>query len=211
MLPFAVTLGLMAGYFGGIIDDIIQYLYTTLSSVPGVLLIAASVLALQVYIAQHPETFSTMIEQADIRLFFLCLILGVTNWAGLCRLLRAETLKLRTIEFIEAAKVLGASHFDILWRHLLPNIMHLIIMTVALDFSGLVLSEAILSYVGVGVDPTTYSWGNMINSARLEMARVPMVWWSLFSGFMFMVTLVFAANIVADGVRDVFDPRENNS
>jgi peptide/nickel transport system permease protein len=92
-------------------------------------------------------------------------------------------------------------------RHLLPNLLHLVLIAVVIDFSGLVLAEAVLSYVGVGVDPTTLSWGNMINSARLEMAREPMVWWSLLAAFTFMFTLVLAANLFSDAVRDAFDPR----
>jgi len=84
---------------------------------------------------------------------------------------------------------------------------HIILISIVLDFSGLVLAEAVLSYVGVGVDPTMYSWGNMINQARLEMARDPMVWWSLFSAFIFMFVLVLAANLFSDRVQHVLDPR----
>ncbi|HKY70033.1 MAG TPA: ABC transporter permease [Gammaproteobacteria bacterium] len=207
MLPFAVMLGIMAGYFRGILDDVIQYVYTTLSSIPGVLLIAAAVLTLQVVMNRHMNVFDTMIERQDARLLALCMILGITSWTGLCRLLRGEALKLREAEFVLAAKSLGVGNFKILFRHLLPNVMHIILISVALDFSGLVLAEAVLSYVGVGVDPTTYSWGTMINSARLEMARVPVVWWSLAAAFIFMFTLVLTANIFADALRDAFDPR----
>jgi peptide/nickel transport system permease protein len=85
--------------------------------------------------------------------------------------------------------------------------MHLVLITVVLDFSGLVLAEAVLSYVNIGVDPTMHSWGNMINSARLELARDPIVWWSLAAAFLFMFVLVLAANLFADVVRDAFDPR----
>jgi peptide/nickel transport system permease protein len=207
MLPFAVLLGMMAGYFRGWVDDVIQYLYTTLNSIPGVLLIAAAVLMMQVYMANHPELFETMAERADLRLLFLCMILGITSWTGLCRLLRGETLKLRELDYVQAGSAFGVSGFTIMLRHLLPNLMHLVMITVVLDFSGLVLAEAVLSYVGVGVDPTTLSWGNMINSARLEMAREPIVWWSLLSAFAFMFTLVLAANLFSDAVRDAFDPR----
>lgn len=207
MLPFAVALGIAAGYFRGWVDDVIQYLYTTLSSIPGVLLIAAAILSLQLYMALHPESFATVAERADARLLFLCVILGVTSWTGLCRLLRGEALKLREVEYIQAAHALGSSHASILARHVIPNVMHLVLIAVVLDFSGLVLAEAVLSYVGVGVDPTTDSWGNMINGARLEMAREPMVWWSLAAAFVFMFTLVLAANLFSDAVRDAFDPR----
>lgn len=207
MLPFAVLLGIMAGYFRGWVDDVIQYLYTTLSSIPGVLLIAAAVLIMQVYIENNADIFRTVTERADIRLLFLCVILGITSWTSLCRLLRGEVLKLREIDYIQAAQAFGVSHSRIITRHLLPNTMHIVLIVIVLDFSGLVLAEAILSYVGVGVDPSMISWGNMINSARLEMAREPIVWWSLVAAFIFMFILVLAANLLADAVRDAFDPR----
>lgn len=207
MLPFAVLFGLMAGYFRGWVDDVIQYTYTTLSSIPGVLLIAAAILSLQVYMANHPESFDNVVARADTRLLFLCVILGVTSWTSLCRLLRGEALKLREADYVQASQALGASHGWVLARHLFPNVMHVVLITVVLDFSGLVLAEAVLSYVGVGVDPSMDSWGNMINSARLEMAREPMVWWSLAAAFLFMFALVLAANLFADAVRDAFDPR----
>ncbi|ABA57446.1 ABC transporter, inner membrane subunit [Nitrosococcus oceani ATCC 19707] len=207
MLPLALMLGIVAGYFRGWIDDIIQYIYTTLNSIPGVLLIAAAILMLEVYIGNHPEKFGTVAERADLRLLFLCLILGVTSWTGLCRILRGETLKLREADYVLAAQAFGVSRSKILLHHILPNVMHIVLISVVLDFSGLVLAEAVLSYVGVGVDPSTMSWGNMINSARLEMAREPMVWWSLTAAFLFMFILVLAANLFSDVVREALDPR----
>lgn len=210
MLPIAISLGLMAGFFRGWVDDVIQYLYTTLSSIPGVLLIAAAILMAQVYMANNPELFTTVEDRADMRLLLLCIILGVTSWTGLCRLLRAETLKIREMDYVIAAQALGVKRLQILKRHVLPNVMHLVMITVVLDFSGLVLAEAVLSYINIGVDPSTYSWGNMINTSRLEMAREPIVWWSLAASFVFMFTLVLAANLFADVVRDAFDPRANN-
>jgi peptide/nickel transport system permease protein len=207
MLPAAILLGIMAGYFRGFTDDVIQYLYTTLNSIPGVLLIAAAILMLQIYMSNHEEDFASLVERADLRLFFLCLILGVTSWTGLCRLLRGESLKLREVDYVQAAQALGARHFSVIGRHILPNVLHIVLITVVLDFSGLVLAEAVLSYINIGVDPTMNSWGNMINSARLELAREPVVWWSLAAAFLFMFTLVLFANLFADVVRDAFDPR----
>ena len=209
MLPMAIFLGVSAGLFGGWVDDVIQYLYTTLSSIPGVLLIAAGVLSMQVMIDNHPTWFQTTLERSDLRLLFLIVILGITSWTGLCRLLRAETLKISQMEFVTAAKAFGVGKLTIIRRHIVPNLMHIILISVVLDFSGLVLAEAVLSYVGVGVDPTMYSWGNMINQARLEMAREPMVWWSLFSAFVFMFILVLAANLFSDRIQKVLDPRNN--
>ena len=207
MLPLALLLGVMAGYFGGWVDDVIQYVYTTLNAIPGVLLIAAAMLITQAWIDLHPNIFETVSQRADLRLLFLCLILGITSWTGLCRLLRGEALKLRELEYVEAARAFGVSNWRILTRHLAPNVMHIVLITVVMEFSGLVLAEAVLSYVGVGVDPSMISFGTMINSARLELAREPMVWWSLAAAFVFMFLLVLSANLFSDSVRDAFDPR----
>jgi|GEM_PF-343 peptide/nickel transport system ATP-binding protein len=207
MLPPALIFGISAGYFKGWIDDVIQYLYTTLTSIPGVLLIGACVLMMQVYIDTHPGMFPTSAQRADLRLFLLCMILGLTGWSGLCRLLRAEALKLRELEYVQAARAFGISHARIMARHLLPNVMHIVLITVVLQFSGLVLYEAVLSYLGIGVDPTMNSFGSMIEKARLEMSRDPMIWWNLLTAFLFMLALVLSANLFSDAVRDAFDPR----
>jgi peptide/nickel transport system permease protein len=207
MLPIAVTLGVMAGYFKGWVDDVVQYLYTTLSSIPGILLIASSVLLFQVYIDLNPDFFSIGMEKADARFIALCFILGVTSWSTLCRLIRAETLKISQLGYVQAAHAFGVSHTRILGRHILPNVVHIILITFVLDFSALVLAEAVLSYIGVGIDPSMGSWGNMINGARSELSREPAVWWTLSGAFFFMFVLVLAANLFSDLVRDAFDPR----
>ena len=206
-LPLAVGLGIVAGYLRGWVDEAVQYLYTVLSSIPNVLLIAACVLMMQVFIDTHPDLFETGAERADVRLFLLCVILGLTGWATLCRLLRAETMKLTQLDYVQAATAFGVPPARIMVRHIFPNVVHLIIITTVLDFSALILYEAVLSYVGVGVDPSMNSFGGMINLARTEMSRDPLVWWSFAAAFGFMVTLVLAANLFADGVRDAFDPR----
>jgi peptide/nickel transport system permease protein len=206
-LPLAVVLGLLGGYFKGWVDELIQYLYTVLSSVPNVLLIAACVLMVQVFLDKNPDLFETGAERADLKLFLLCAVLGLTGWAGLCRLLRGETLKLRELDYVQAASAFGVSHARIMARHIFPNVAHLMLIVTVLEFSSLILYEAVLSYVGVGVDPSMNSFGGMINLARKEMSRDPVVWWSFAAAFGFMVTLVLAANLFADGVRDAFDPR----
>jgi peptide/nickel transport system permease protein len=206
-LPLAVVLGVMAGYFRGWVDEVIQYVYTVLSSVPNVLLIAACVLMVQVFLDKHPALFETGVERADLKLFLLCTVLGLTGWAGLCRLLRGETLKLRELEYVQAANAFGVSPARIMVRHIFPNVAHLMLIVTVLDFSSLILYEAVLSYVGVGVDPSMNSFGGMINLSRKEMSLDPLVWWSFAAAFTFMVAVVLAANLFADGVRDAFDPR----
>jgi peptide/nickel transport system permease protein len=206
-VPLALVLGVLAGYFKGWVDEAVQYLYTVLTSVPNVLLIAACVLMLQVFIDTHADLFDTGLERADLKMFLLCVILGLTGWATLCRLVRAETLKLSQLEFVQAAEAFGVPHVRTMARHIVPNVMHLVLITTVLNFSDLILYEAVLTYVGVGVDPTLNSFGGMINLARNEMSGDPLVWWSFVAAFGFMLTLVLAANLFADGVRDAFDPR----
>jgi peptide/nickel transport system permease protein len=207
MFPFALFFGTIAGYFRGWVDDLVQYVYTTLSSIPDVLLIVSFMLMLELVMGRFPDAFNNIAMRADMRLLALCLIFGLTSWTSLCRLLRAETFKLREQDYVRAGRVLGSSNARILTRHIVPNLMHLVFITLAMDFSALVLAEAVLSYVGVGVDPSTFSWGNMINAARLELARDPVVWWSLAAAFIFMFTLVLSANLFADVVQKSFDPR----
>lgn len=188
-VPFAIFFGVVAGFFGGRIDDIIQYFYTTLASIPSILLIVA---------------FMLLFGRG---LFNLCLIMGIAGWTGLCRLLRGETLKLRELEYVQAAKAFGVGRAKIIIQHIIPNVMHIVLISFLLRFSGLVLAEAMLSYLRVGVEPTRASWGSMINLARMELAREPVVWWNLSAAFIFMVVLVLSANLFGDAVRDALDPR----
>lgn len=211
IIPFAIFFGVVAGFYGGLIDDLVQYVYTTLASIPGVLLIVAFMLLFgssgyQGGLIAFKDIHWSVFVPND-RLFWLCVILGITSWTDLCRLIRGETLKLRELEYVQASRAFGASRPGIIYRHIVPNVMHLVLITFVLQFSGLVLAEAILSYIGIGVGPQMGSWGNMINTARLELSREPVVWWNLFGAFLFMFALVLPANIFGDAVRDALDPR----
>jgi peptide/nickel transport system permease protein len=203
--PFAIICGIPAGYFGKWIDDVIQYVYTTLNSIPGILLIAAGVLVVETQL-QKAQGLQTIVS-SDIKLMWLCIILGITSWTGLCRLLRGETLKIRELEYVQAAHAFGVSHAGIMFRHILPNVMHIVLISIMMRFSGLVLAEAVLAYVGIGVDPNVASWGGMINAARLEVARDPVIWWNLIAAFIFMFGLVLPSFIFGNAVRDALDPR----
>lgn len=211
IIPFAIFFGVMAGFFGGRIDDIIQYIYTTLASIPGVLLIVAFMLIFgtegyQGGLVTDEDVSLGFVVPYD-RLFWLCVIMGITSWTDLCRIIRGETLKLRELEYVQAARAFGVAKMKIIYRHIVPNVMHLVLITMVLQFSGLVLAEAVLSYLGIGVGPEMGSWGNMINTARLELSREPVVWWSLLGAFVFMFGLVLPANIFGDAVRDALEPR----
>jgi peptide/nickel transport system permease protein len=187
--PIALLFGMLAGYKGKWQDDVIQYVYTVLSSIPALLLQIAFVLVLGKGIVQ------------------ICIALGVTRWVGLCRLTRGETLKHRDREYVRAAKALGVSDLRILTRHILPNLLPIIIISVTLGFSGLVLSEPILAYLGVGLDADAGSWGNMIDAARVELARDPVIWWNLTSASVALFVLVLAFQLFGDALRDAIDPR----
>ena len=134
----------------------------------------------------------------------VCVALGVTSWVGFARVARGESLKLRELDFVQAARALGVSETRIILRHIVPNLMHLVIITFVLLFSGLVLSEATLSWLGIGIDG---SWGQMVDQARDELSRDPIVWWNLAAASVALFALVLAVNLVGDAVRDVLDPR----
>ncbi len=206
VIPLAVILGIVAGYFQGIIDDIIQFIYTTLESIPNILLIAAAMLVVTTI---HHSTDS--LEAADQRMVYLCCVMGITSWTNLCRLIRAETLKIKQMNYIEAGVVIGLSHTRIILRHILPNVLHIVFIISTLRFSNIILSEAILTYVGIGIDPTTFSWGNMITQARFELARTPAIWWNLFSAFIFMLLLVLTVNLLGDAINNTLDPKLNHT
>ena len=185
-IPLALVFGVSAGFFGGRIDDFVFFVMSTLASMPGLLLLIALIMAM------GRGTLS------------VCVALAVTGWVGFCRITRGETFKLRELDYVEAARALGVSEGRIIVRHVLPNLMHLVVITFVLTFSGLVLSEAILSWLGIGVDG---SWGQMIDQARDELSRDPVIWWNIAAAGTALFVLLLAVNFVGDAVRDILDPR----
>ena len=186
VIPLALALGIAAGYRGGRIDDAVFFLISVLASIPSLLLLIALIMAL----GRGPVQ--------------VCVALGVTSWVGFCRVVRGESFKLRELDYVQAARALGVSELRIVWRHVLPNLMHLVVITCVLMFSGLVLSEAILAWLGIGLDG---SWGQMIDQARDELSRDPIIWWNLAAASAALFGLILAVNFVGDAVRDVLDPR----
>jgi peptide/nickel transport system permease protein len=188
-IPLGTLFGILAGYFRRRVDDLIQYLYTTLASIPTILLLVAIILVLE-------KGLGTM-----------SFALGITAWVGLCRLIRGETMRQTERPYVAAARALGQNHWAIITRHLLPNVMHLVVINFVLGFSGIVLTEAVLSYLGVGAPVGTPSWGNMIDSGRSELSRDPLVWWNLISATVALFGLVLSLNLVGDALRRAFDPK----
>ena len=185
-IPLALLFGVAAGYRGGRVDDVVFFVISTLASMPGLLLLIALIMAL----GRGPVQ--------------VCVALGVTGWVSFARLSRGETLKLRELDYVQAARALGVSELRIVLRHIVPNLMHLVVITFVLMFSGLVLSEAVLSWLGLGIDG---SWGQMIDQARDELSRDPIIWWNLTAASAALFGLILAVNLVGDAVRDVLDPR----
>ncbi len=203
-----VGLGLLAGYFGGKTDDWIVWLYSTFASMPTLLFILAfSLLVSRGFL--HPSLNAALgilgkILRAEPGMLAIYLAIGLTSWVTLCRVIRAETMKLRALPYVAAARVAGISHGGILFFHLLPNVFHLVIVYFTLTFAGAVMSEVIVSYLGVGVQRAP-SWGVMISDGQLRLWRG--VWWEVGAATGFMFALVLALNLLGDALRDALDPR----
>ncbi|MDZ4770265.1 MAG: ABC transporter permease [Chloroflexota bacterium] len=184
-VSIGVTLGIITGYFGGIVDDLINWVIATLNSIPSLflLLIVAAVLR------PSPTT--------------LIIILGFLGWTGITRLVRGETLSLREREYVISARAVGASSWRIMFVHILPNLVSVIIIALALDIGGIILTEAALSFLGLGILPPTPSWGNMLSNAQGFFTKgVHLV---IIPGLMIFVT-VLCLYVLGDGLRDAFDP-----
>lgn len=185
-IPIAVIFGALAGYFGGWIDDLITWVYTVFDSVPYLLFI----LAIAMVVGKG--------------LFGVCMGIGLTTWVGLCRLIRGEYLKHRDRQYVLAAKSLGAGHLSIIFRHILPNVIHLVIISFSLRFPGAILTEVILSYLGVGVQGEP-SWGIMISDAKIRLWQGH--WSELGGATVAMFFIVLAFNLFGDALRDALDPK----
>ena len=190
-IPVGTILGLLAGYFRRRVDDAVQYVYSTLASIPEILLLVAFMMVLGKGLGQ------------------MSVALGITLWVSLCRLIRGETMRQSERAYVAAARALGQSHWQIITRHLLPNVMHLVLINFILGFSGVVLAEATLSYLGVGSPVGTASWGTMIDGARAELSRDPVVWWNLTAATIALFGLVLSLNLLGDALRRAFDPRRS--
>ena len=203
------TLGLVAGFFGKWVDEAVVYIYSTLASIPGLLLL----LAVAFIVRQGPigsfysqlSIGSYAIEDfVSLGLFNIIFVIGATSWIGLCRLVRAETKKVRELEYIQAARAMGFGNTRILFKHILPNVFHLVIINFSLTFVIAIKSEVILTFLGVGVDQEP-SWGRMIAGAKSELMQG--IWWPLLASGLALFMLTLAVNYVGDALRDALDPR----
>jgi len=202
-IPLGMVLGAIAGYYGGKIDDCIVWLFTTLAAVPGIIRVIAFKFAFQNVLLFE----GTPIELDLSGMTGLCLALAISSWIGTCRLVRAETMKMRELDYVMASRAIGTRNIAVLFRHILPNVLHLGIINVSLGFIGAITAEVALSYLGLGVTDMP-SWGQMIVRAKLDL--IPGRWWQLASAGTAMFVLVLALNIFGDRLRDALDPKLRN-
>jgi peptide/nickel transport system permease protein len=185
-IPIGVFFGAIAGYFGGWVDEVIVWFYTTLSSIPSILLLTAVTFIL------------------GKGLFAIYIALGATSWVSLARLVRGEFMKHKSREYVVAAESLGAGHTARIFRHILPNTLHIAGVNFSLQFQIAIKTEVILSYLGLGAVGQP-SWGIMIDDAKLELSRG--VWWQLAAATVAMFLIVLAFNVFSDALRDALDPK----
>lgn len=205
-----VILGALAGYFGGWIDDLIVWAYTTLSAIPYLLLLMAFSYVFKNSSGVTDWYTGTFLFQSwglSVGLFVIIVALGLTTWVGTCRIVRAEFIKHRDRDYVQAALSLGYSKSRVIFRHILPNVLHLVLITFSLLFIGAIKFEVILSFLGLGLEPSEASWGNMISKGAGELLRADIVWWQITTATAALFGLVLSVNLFADAMRDALDPR----
>lgn len=180
-------LGALSGYLGGKVGDFLEWLYNVFEAVPGILLIFA-------FAAVFGRGITTVV-----------LILGLTGWTGLYRQVRAEFIKHSAREYVRSAEAIGASTVSRMFRHILPNVSHVILVRMGLLVVGFIKSEVILSYLGLGVGIDDVSWGTMLSEAQAEL--ILGYWWQLAGATVFMCLFVTAFSLLADAARDALDPK----
>jgi ABC-type dipeptide/oligopeptide/nickel transport system permease subunit len=199
-IPLGMILGALAGFYGKKFDDIVVWFYTTLACIPGLVRLIAIKFAFN-----GKVLFDGMWCEMDLDgMLGLVIALSVTSWIGTARLVRAETMRLRELDYVMASRACGRSGIAIVFRHILPNVMHLGIIQFSLGFVGVITAEVILSYLGLGV-PNAPSWGKMISAANMDL--VVGRWWELTAAVGAMFLIVLAWNIFGDRLRDALDPK----
>jgi len=193
----AVPIGAAAGFFGGVTDELIVWFYTTLVAIPQLLLLIALTIAMPDSIKSDPAW----------GLIAVLVAIGITTWVGLARLIRAEFMKHKQREYVQAARALGFTNSRIMFKHMFPNVTHIVIIYFTISFVGAVNLEVFLSFVGIGIPATTPTWGQMISEAKNELTREPNVWWPLTTATLFLFTLSLAFSIAGDALRDALDPK----
>lgn len=188
-VTIGMTLGALAGYFGGIVDNIIMRLVDIIMCFP------FFVIATAIAVVVGPSIWN------------LVIIIGVLSWTGVARIVRAEVLSLKNREFVEASRAIGLNSFEIIIRHIIPNILSSILVAATLCIADAILMESALSFLGMGVRPPQPSWGNMLSTAQ-SMRTLKYEWWLWVPPGLMIFLTVLSINFIGDGLRDALDPKE---
>jgi peptide/nickel transport system permease protein len=202
-VSLGTIVGTVAGFYGGLVDSVLMRITEAMLSIPALLLLLVMAKFLAGQIPQQQlfgRTFSGSV-------IVIIVIIGLTSWMYLSRIVRSTVLSLRETEYVLAARAVGASDLRVIFRHILPNTMAPVIVAATLGVANAILAEAYISFLGMGVQPPTATWGNMLEGSRQYIDQAPWLW--IFPGLMIVLT-VMSINFVGDGLRDAFDPRSKN-
>jgi len=204
-VSIGTLVGGIAAYFGGWVDTVLMRITETVLCIPQLFLL----IVLGKYLSKEVPTLNIMGRSFSGSVLIVILVIGITSWMYLARIVRANVLSLRELDYVSASKALGASHTRVFFAHLIPNTMGPIIVAATLGLAGAILSEAYVSFLGLGVQPPTASWGNMLTQAQSFILKGS--WWMWFFPSLFIVYTILCINIMGDGLRDALDPRSGRS
>lgn len=194
-------IGGLAGYFGGWVDSLLMRFTEAMLSIPQLFLL----IVLGKFIGRDIETITILGHEFSGSVMIVIFVIGLTSWMFLARIVRANVLSLKEMDYISVSKSLGSSDMRIFFRHLIPNTMGAIIVSTTLGLAGAILSEAYVSFLGLGIQPPTASWGNMLTAAQTFIQKGS--WWMWVFPSIFIVATILCINLIGDGLRDAFDPR----
>lgn len=204
-VTISVTLGTLigglSGYFGGWVDIILMRFTEAMLSIPQLFLL----IVLGKFIGRNIDTVTILGRQFSGSVLIVIFVIGLTSWMGLARIVRANVLSLKEMDYVSVSKSLGSSQMRTFFRHLIPNTMGVIIVASTLGLAGSILSEAYVSFLGLGIQPPTSSWGNMLTAAQTFVQQGS--WWMWVYPSAFIVFTILCVNLMGDGLRDAFDPR----
>ena len=200
-VTLGTVIGGLAAYFGGWVDAILMRFTEAMLSIPSLLLL----IVLAKFLGQNAPTIDIFGRTFSGSVGIVILVIGMTSWMYLARIVRANVLSLKELDYISAAKALGANYQRIFFSHLIPNTLGPIIVTATLGVANAILTEAYVSFLGLGVQPPTATWGNMMDQAQSFLIQG--VWWMWVFPSLFIIFTILCINLMGDGLRDAFDPR----
>jgi peptide/nickel transport system permease protein len=202
-VTIGTVVGGMAGYFGGGMDSVLMRITEAMLSIPALFLL----IVLGKYLGKDVQTINIFGRSFSGSVGIVIVVIGITSWMALARIVRSSVLSLRETDFIAASKALGSSNQRIFFTHLVPNTLGVIIVAATLGLAAAILAEAYVSFLGLGVQPPTASWGNMLTSAQSFIQKG--AWWMWLFPCLFIVFTILCINLMGDGLRDAFDPRSS--